>query len=99
MDKIYTRTYHDFKIDKSYFKADLIFTIRNEMIMTCSKLFGRQYKQLRTLLIPLCLKSHDKYSFNLLMIIALFYHLYTEYEIYTLEYNKRKGILNGSLQI
>ena len=50
-------------------------------------------------LIPLCLKSHGKYCFNLLSIIKLLYHFYTEHEIYNLAYDKRKGYLNDSLFI
>ena len=92
--KFDTRTYHDFIIDQSYFKGDLIFTKGNEMIMTCFDLFKRQYKQMKNSFIPLCIESHDRYYFNILRIITIFYHLYIEYEIYNLAYNKNKGFLN-----
>ena len=32
--------------------------------------------------------------YNISRLITLLYHLHIEYEIYNLEYNKRKGILN-----
>ena len=76
--KIDTRTYHDFTIDKSYFNKDSIFTIVNEMRMTRSDLFERQYKHRR--------KFHYLVSqvtwqifFNILRINILFYHFYIEY--------------------
>ena len=97
--KFDTRTYHDFTIDHSYFKGDLIFTKGNEMRMTCFDLFKRKYKQMRKILIPLCIKSHDRYYFNILRIITIFYHLYIEHEIYNLAYNKNKGFLNDILFI
>ena len=66
---------------------------------TCDQLFIENYMQLRTLFVSLCLKSNDRYSFNILRIITLFYHLYIEYEIYNLAYNTRKIILYVSLFI
>ena len=45
--KLYTRTYHDFTIDKIYFMGELVATRRNEIIMTCSTLYERKYKQMR----------------------------------------------------
>ena len=60
------------------------------MIYTCDQLFIGQYIQLRTLLIHLCLKSPDVYSFNIFSIITLSYQMYIEYEIYNLAYNTRK---------
>ena len=50
--KIDTGTYHDFKIGKSYFKGDSIFTKGNEMIIICYDLFERHYKQMRKTFIP-----------------------------------------------
>ena len=96
--QIETRKYLDFTTDRSYFKAESIFTIGNEIIMTCSQLFRRQYIQLRENFIPLCLKSPVRYSFNILRIIKLFYHFYIDYEKYILTY-KKKWILNYSLFI
>ena len=49
-----TRTYHDFKIYKKIC-GDHIFTRGNEMRDTCAQSFLGQYKQLSTILIPLCL--------------------------------------------
>ena len=51
---------------------------------------------MRRIFIPLCLKAPVRYSFNILMIIALLYHRYIEYEIYNLAYNTKK-ILYESL--
>ena len=55
MDQIDTRTYHDFKIDKIYLYVDCIFTGWNEIIITCSALFERQYLKMRKHLLP-CVK-------------------------------------------
>ena len=45
-------TYHNFTIDKLYFKGYLIFTRGNEMRMTCSTLFKIQYKLMKRNLFP-----------------------------------------------
>ena len=55
--KIYTRTYHDFKIDKIYFKGGSKFTTGNETRRTCSDLLERQYKHLIYFLFP-CVSSN-----------------------------------------
>ena len=44
-------------------------------------------------------QATDIYSFNILIIITLLYHMYIEYEIYNFSYNKRKIILNKNLFI
>ena len=54
---------------------------------------------MRKKFILLCKISHDRYYFNILSIITLFYHFYIEYEIYKLAYSKNKGYLNDSLFI
>ena len=91
-----TRTYHDFTI---YLKncGNRIYTIGKEMRYTCDQLFRGQYRQLSTLYITLCSKAPGRYSFNLLIIITLFYLIYIEYETYKLSYNTRQNILYDSL--
>ena len=91
-----TRTYHDFTI---YLKncGNRIYTIGKEMRYTCDQLFRGQYRQLSTLYINLCSKAPGRYSFNLLIIITLFYLIYIEYETYKLSYNTRQNILYDSL--
>ena len=42
---------------------------------------------MRKIFITLCKNSTDKYHLNILKIIALIYHIYTEYEFYNLAYN------------
>ena len=69
------------------------------MRYTCDQLFRGKYIQLSTILIPLCLKSTGRYSFNMLSIIKMFYHMYIEYEMYNFAYNTRKNNLYGSLFI
>ena len=96
VDQIDTRTYHDFNIDKSYFKGNLIFTRGNETRMTCYDLFKRQYKQMRKKIIPLCKNSPNRYDLNLLRIITLIYHMYIEYELCNLAYNKNTVFLYES---
>ena len=61
VNQIDTITYHDFTIDKSYFKGELIFNRGNEMRITCSALYERQHKQMRQICIPLCKKSPNIY--------------------------------------
>ena len=97
--KIDTRTYYDFTIDNIYFKGDSIYTKGNEMRFTLFDLFERKYKHTRKTLNTLCLKSHDRYCFNTLMIMTLFYNLYIEYKMYNLAYSKNKGYPNDSLCI
>ena len=92
-----TITYNHFTIDKFYFVGDSILTKGNYTRMTCYDLFKRKYKQMRKQFIPLCKKSPNRYYFNVLSIITLFYHLYIEYEIYYLEYNKSKVFINDIL--
>ena len=59
----------------------------------------KQYKKLRRLLIPLFLDLHDRYYFNILRMITLFYHLYIEHKIYAMEYLKNISILHDTLFI
>ena len=58
------------------------------------ELFRNIYIQLGTLFIPLCLKSHERYYFNMLRMIKLLYHMYIEHEIYHIVYNKVQNCLN-----
>ena len=58
------------------------------MRYTCDEIFGNQYRQLRYVFVPLCLESHDRYYFNVLIIITLLYRLYIEYKIYEWSYLK-----------
>ena len=51
-------------------------------------IYSEKYIQLSTHLIPLCIVSHDIYCFNILRTITLLYHMYIEYEIYHMAYNK-----------
>ena len=71
------------------FKDPYIYTLGNEMIDTCDEMHRKQYKQLRKLFIPLCLESHDRYYFNVLIMITLFYHFYVEHEIYAMAYKNQ----------
>ena len=64
------------------FQGRLDFSIGNEIRDTCAQLFIEKYIQLRKIIIPLCINSTDSYYFNLLRIIAVFYHLYIKHEIY-----------------
>ena len=66
---------------------------------TCDEIHRKQYKQLITLFIPLFLESHNRYYFNILRMIALFYHLYIDYEIYAMAYFKNISILHDTLFI
>ena len=61
VDQINTSLYHDFTINKIYFKDHFIFKFVNYTRDTCNELFREQYIQLRTLFIPLCHESHDIY--------------------------------------
>ena len=83
--------------DKIYLKVDSIFTIGNEMRDTRAQLFIEQYMHLRTILIPLCINSPEGFCFKSIKFITLLYHLYIEYEIYNLEYNKTKNYLYKSI--
>ena len=58
------------------------------MRYNCDQLFRGQYIHLMKLFIPLCLESPDRYYFNILRVITLFYHMYLEYEIYNLTQRK-----------
>ena len=58
-----------------------------------STLSQRQYIQMRFFIIPLCKKSTDRYHLNILRIIPLIYHMFIEYELYNLTYNKNTGFL------
>ena len=49
--------------------------------------------------IPLCFKSHDRYCFILLRTITLLYHLYNDYEIYHMAYNRTINRLTGNMFI
>ena len=57
--KIDTKTYHDFKIDKSYFNRDLISLEEIKTRMTCYDLFERQYKKMRKFSLPY-VRSHTQ---------------------------------------
>ena len=69
------------------------------MIIACSDLFERQYKQMIIFFVLFCKKSPSRYYLNLLRTIELFYHLYIQHEIYNLEYNKNTGFINDSIFI
>ena len=47
------------------------------------------------MLIPLCVKSTDIYHLNILMIIEIIYHIYIEWELNNLAYNKNTGVIYG----
>ena len=80
--------YHDFKIDKSSFKGDLILTRENETRIPRSALYEIQYKQMRENFVPLCKKSPVRYYSNRLKIITLVDPIHIEYELYNLAYKK-----------
>ena len=82
VDKIDTSLYHDFTINQRYFNNDFIFVLGNYIRDTRDELFRKQNIYLRTLFITLCFKSHNKYCFNILIIIELLYHFYIDNEIY-----------------
>ena len=66
---------------------------------TCDEIHMKQYKKLGTLFIPLCLELHERYYFNILRMITLFYHLYVYHEIYAMVYNKKESFLNDHIFI
>ena len=66
---------------------------------TRDELFRKQYIHLRTLFINLCLKSHNRYCFNILIIIALLYQFHIDYEIYHMTYNKIRNHLTEDIYI
>ena len=70
--------------------GDCIFTRRSETRYICAQLFTLQYKQMRKIFTPLCLKLTDRYYFNILRIIAIIYQIYIGYEIYNFAYITRK---------
>ena len=90
MDQIDTSLYKDFTINKKYFKDSFIYTLGNEIRDTCDEIHRKQYKQLSTLFITLCIESHDRYYFNILSMITLFYHLHVEHEIYAMSYKNKE---------
>ena len=69
------------------------------MIDTCAELFRKQYIQLRTVFIPMCLNSHDRYCFNIFSMITPLYNFYIDHEIYHMAYNKIRNRLNDNLFI
>ena len=64
---------------------------------TCDEIHRKQYNNLRTLFIPLCLKSHDRNYLNILRMITILNHLYVEHEIYAVAYNKKRNRPNDHL--
>ena len=64
----------------------------SDMRSVCRELFREQYIQLRTLLIPLCLDSHDRSYFNILRMITILYHMYIEHETYQMAYKKVQNL-------
>ena len=76
-----------------------VFLSEDEMRNVCSELLRKQYIQLRTLFVPLCLESHNRYCFNILRMITLLYNFYIENEIYHMAYNKIIYCLNENLFI
>ena len=48
------------------------------MIFICDIICQRQHLPMKTILIPLCKHSSDRYHFNILIIIAIIYHIYIE---------------------
>ena len=73
------------------FCQDCSYTRGTELILTCSGLFERHYKQMRKIFILLCKNLTDKYHLNISRIITLIYHIFIEYESYNLAYNKTLG--------
>ena len=69
------------------------------MIDIYDEIHRKKYKQLMTLFITFYLESHDRYYFNILRMIILFYHLYVDHEIYSMSYKKESIIINDSLLI
>ena len=55
LEKINTRTYHNFKMDQNYYKRYPMYTKGNDTRKTFSYLSKRQYKQMRFVSFP-CLK-------------------------------------------
>ena len=76
-----------------YFFRDCAYRRGCDMRLIRSGLYERQYKQMRKIFIPLCKKSPYKYNLNMLRIIVLIYHMYIEYELYNLAYNKNPGLI------
>ena len=67
------------------FKDLHIYKLGCEMRDTCDETQRKQYKQLMTLFITLCLELHDRYYFNVLRMITIFYHLYVDHTLYDLK--------------
>ena len=65
----------------------------------CDEIHRKQYKQLRKILITLCLESHERYYSNILRMITICYHLYVDHEIYAMAYNKKRNCLNDHIFI
>ena len=61
MEKTDISLYHYFTINERYFKNESMFHLDYETIYTCNELFRKQYIQLSTLFIPLCIDSYDRY--------------------------------------
>ena len=70
--QIDTSMYKDFTINKKYFKDPFIYTLGIEMRDTCYEIYIKQYEQLRTLFVTLCLESPYKYYLNILRMITFF---------------------------
>ena len=66
---------------------------------TCDEIQIKQYKKLRTLLIPLFIDSHDRYYLNVLWMTTLFYRLYIDHERYSVAYLKNVSIFHETLFI
>ena len=81
------------------FQGSLHFKLVDDIGDACHDLFRKQYIQLMILFIYFCLKSHDRYYFNILRMITLLYHFYIEYEIYHTAYNKVINLLNGHVLV
>ena len=63
----------------------------SDMRLIFKGLFQREHQQIKKLMIPVCKNSTDIYHLNVLIIIAIIYHLYIERELYNLDYINKPG--------
>ena len=79
MDQIDTRRYGDYNITDIFCKDSTIQRATN-MIVICESLFHGQHNQMTKILIPLRKYSSNIFHVNILRIITIIYHIYTECE-------------------
>ena len=64
------------------------------MIVICDSIFQIQHEVMKKLLITLCKNSNDRYHLNILIIIAIIYHIYIDCELYNLAYGNSQILIH-----